>query len=303
MIPTSPVKLSIPAMGTRFELVLYGDNPLRLRSAAEEAITEIERLDQQLSFYRPDSDLSWINTHGAKGPVKVEPRMFRLLEQALEISHRTAYSFDITIAPLMRAWGFVGGKGRIPDSSDIEAARSATGIDHIHLDPKQFTITFDHPGVELDLGAIGKGYAIERAVEILRENGIQSALLHGGTSSISAIGTQPDGRKWKIAVNHPIIKNKPFDIFEIENSSLSVSAAHGKAFTDGTVEYCHVIDPRSGQPTREALIAAVAGPSSTICDALATALLVLGTPGLELLAAEFPDYSAKVLDNELKVFE
>lgn len=292
-----PVRLSLAVMGTRFELILYGDDPLRLRSAGEEALAEIERLDRQLSFYRPDSDLVWINAHAAKEPVKVEPRLFRLLEQALDLSRRTQGAFDITIAPLMRTWGFAGGKGKIPTSSALETAKAAIGIEHIYLDAEHYTITFDCHGVELDLGAIGKGYAIERATNILRENNIRSALLHGGTSSISAIGTQVDGSKWKVAINHPHQKNKVLDVFELQDTSLSVSAAHGKSFISDKKEYCHVIDPRNCNPTSKALIAVVEGPSATICDALATALLVLGTPGLDLLRKEFPNYGAKVLEN------
>ncbi len=297
MISTLPVRLSLIAMGTRFELVLCGDDPLRLRSVGEEALAEIERLDQQLSFYRPDSDLVWINTHAAKGPVKVEPRLFRLFEQALDLSRRTQGAFDITVAPLMRTWGFVGGKGRIPTSSDLKTAKAAVGIEHIRLDAEHYTIAFDHPSVELDFGAIGKGYAIERAITILQENNVRSALLHGGTSSISAIGTQLDGSKWKVAINHPQQKNKIVDIFELQDTSLSVSAPHGKSFISDEKEYCHVIDPRNCHPTCKALIAVVEGPSATICDALATALLVLGTSGLDLLAKEFPNYCAKVLEN------
>lgn len=282
MTTRTSISLATNAMNTRFELVLGGDDPTRLRGIGEEALAEIERLDRQLSFYRPESDVSWINAHAPHEPVKVEPRLFRLLVLCRELDLKTDGAFDITIAPLTRAWGFVGGKGRIADPAEIEAARKVVGIGHVRLDEEDFTVRFDREGVAIDLGAIGKGYAIEQAAGILRENGIKSGLLHGGTSTVHAIGTQPDGRPWTIGLAEPLSGS-----IDLQDSCLSISAVHGKSFTKDGVEFGHVLDPRTGKPIQGAQAAAVIGPSPTICDALSTALLVLGKQALE----EFPDYN------------
>lgn len=277
----STISLALNAMATRFELVLNGDDPTRLRAIGEEALGEIERLDRQLSFYRPESDISWINAHAAGEPVKVEPRLFRLLVLCQELNLNTDGAFDITIAPLMRAWGFVSGGGKMADPAEVEASGKVVGMEHVRLDEENYTVRFDCEGVAIDLGAIGKGYAVERAAGILRENGVESGLLHGGTSTVYAIGAQADGRPWTIGLADPLSGH-----VDLQDNSLSISAVHGKSFTEEGVEFGHVLDPRTGSPVRGAQAAAVIGPAPTICDALSTALLVAGKQALD----EFPDY-------------
>jgi thiamine biosynthesis lipoprotein ApbE len=186
-------------MATRFELVLHGDACVRLRAAGEEAIEEIRRLDRQLSRFDPESDVSWINARAWLEPVRVEPRLFRLIRRAVEITNGTGGAFDITVAPLMRAWGLAG-EGRVPSRSEMDRVRTVVGMHHVHLDEQSFTVSFDTPGVEIDLGAIGKGYAIECAVEVLRDNGVASALIHGGTSTVYALGAPPGGDGWTVAI-------------------------------------------------------------------------------------------------------
>lgn len=275
------ISLASNAMATRFELVLNGEDPVRLRAIGEEALAEIERLDRQLSFYAPESDVSWINARAAREPVKVEPRLFRLLMLCRELSLKTDGGFDITIAPLMRAWGFAGGKGRMADSAKLEEARKIIGIEHVRLYEEDLTIRFDCEGMAIDLGAIGKGYAIEQAAGILRENGIEGGLIHGGTSTVYAIGTQADSSPWKIGLAKPLSGH-----VDLQDNCLSISAVHGKSFTKEGVEFGHVLDPRTGKPVHGDRAAAVIGPSPTICDALSTALLVVGKQVL----GEFPDY-------------
>jgi len=310
---TDPVKLATFAMACRFELVLEEGDPVRLRAAGEEAIAEIELLDRQLSRFLPESDVSWINAHAAHEPVKVEPRLFQLLQRAKEISEASGGAFDITVAPLMRAWGLTNGDGHIPDRDELERARAVVGMKHLALDQSSFTVRFDIPGVEIDLGAIGKGYAIERAVDCLREAGVTRALIHGGTSTAFGIG------KWEFGIGNLEFGNGNLELgngepapprrraiskFQIPNSkwrvslldsALSVSAIHGRSFTRDGREYGHVIDPRTGEPVSHTRLAAVWGPSPTDCDALSTALLVLGEAWLPEMTAKFPGYEGRVV--------
>ena len=191
-------------MATQFEITLYGENELHLSTVAEEVMREIDRLEAQLSFYRADSDIRQINAHAAYQPVSLDPRVYRLLERAQELNSVTQGTFDITVAPLMRCWGFVGASGQMPDPEDVEAARAVVGMHHVVLDPDEYTIAFDREGVEIELGAIGKGYAIEQCVEMLREYEIEAALLHGGTSAVYALGAPPDADAWKVALQKPL---------------------------------------------------------------------------------------------------
>ena len=296
MTSSDPVKLALHAMATRFELLLCGAEPSRLRAAGEEALEEITFLDRQLSFYDPNSEISRVNALAAKGPVKVEPRILQLLKKASELSAATGGAFDITIAPLMKIWGLTGGTGRIPTDDEIDEVMQVVGMRLIHMNEEESTIAFDREGVKIDLGAIGKGYAIDRAVEVLKDSGVRSALVHGGTSTIYAIGVTPDGSPWRVAVRNPHAESEPHPQRKIDlcDSSLSVSAVHGKSFTCDGQQYGHVIDPRSGRPTRAAALAAVSGPSATETDALSTALLVLGDDGPAMLH-EYGRYSGWII--------
>ena len=286
------ITLSLHAMATRFELVLYGDDPVRLRAAGEQALQEIESVESQLSFYRPDSEVSWINSRAAEAPVRIDPRLFNLLLRCAELTKKTCGAFDVTVGPLMRAWGFSDGSPRVPQPSVLAAVRNAVGMEKVELCEEDCTVCFKQRGVQLDLGGYGKGYAIERAIDILKENGVTSALLHGGTSSVFALGAPPLETGWKIALSAPLDGGEEPTMIELNNTGLSVSAAHGKSFTVDGCMYGHVFDPITGQPARGALAAVVTGPSPSVCEALSSALLVLGQSWLPAMHSSFPDYQA-----------
>ncbi len=270
----TPVLVARNAMATRFEIALHGDNPAFLRAAAEEALDEVDRLENQLSLYRPGTEIARVNAQAHLAPVRVSPGVFRLLERARTLSVETQGAFDITIAPLVRAWGFMGGTGAMADPQAVAEARRQVGIHLVAHDANEFTVRFAREGVMLDLGAIGKGYALERAAELLREAGVTSALIHGGTSSTFAIGRQPNGDRWKVAITAPFNQSdRPFAIVELEDESLSVSAVWGRSFRAGEKILGHVIDPRTGEPAAKAFMTAVVLPSPTEGDALTTALL------------------------------
>ena len=284
------------AMATEFELLVYGDRETYLQSVTEAVFEEIFHLEAQLSFYRPASDISDLNRRAAFGAVTVEPRLFQLLAKAKALSEATGGAFDPTVAPLMRCWGFVGASGSLPTAAAIEEARKVVGMHHVHLDAESFTVEFDREGVQIDLGAIGKGYAVECAIDLLREYEITAALLHGGTSTVYALGHPPDADAWTVAVQRPFDATPGHHLtqFRLRDEALSVSAPHGKWFASEGRRYGHVIDPRSGVPVGRALLAALVTASATDSDALSTALLTLGAEGLPLIGSLLPDARALV---------
>jgi thiamine biosynthesis lipoprotein len=296
--PTTGVCLAIEAMATRFELVFpsVSDAPAadRLHAVGEESLAEVARQEARLSAYRADSDIAWINAHASDRAVKVEPGLFALLTRCLALSEATAGAFDITVGPLMRVWQFAGagtgGAHPLPSAGLIADARVRVGYQHVRLDPDACTIRFDRAGMSIDLGAAGKGHAIDLAAGVLRAQGVTSALLHGGTSSVHAVGAPPDGPVWTIAWDTPRGRHR----FPLCDAALSISAAHGKAFTHDGRAYGHVIDPRTGWPSAGANSALVTGPGSLECDAISTALLVLGAGWLPTLRARFPGYDGAV---------
>ena len=275
------VTVAAEAMATRFEVALHGAAEATLRAAAEEALAEITRLESMLSLYQPASEIAHINTRGAREPVPVSPEVFTLLEQCVALGEQTRGAFDITLAPLMRCWRFMNDTGAAPSETDLAEARAHCGWPQLRLNPAQTSVHLATEGAMLDLGAVGKGYALERAAALLQENEFENFLIHGGTSTVCARGVQADGAPWRIAVEHPDADQPPLSIVDLQNESLSVSGIGGKSFIDDAgVKQGHVIDPRTGRPTQAARVAAVVCQSATISDAWATALLVV--PNLEL---------------------
>jgi FAD:protein FMN transferase len=305
-------------MATRFEVVAHGQNPPALRAAAEEALEEVQNLDRLLSLYRPDSEIGRVNAQAHLGPVRVSPMVFRLLEQARDLHRETGGAFDITVAPLLACWGLLRGSGRVPSPAALAEARAKVGMHLVHLDTEGCTVQFARPGVMLDLGAIGKGYAVERAALALREAGIATAFIHGGTSSMQALGNPPGRDGWRVSLEMPgsYLANAEPGSFAVLNpeagsqpaqrkpaegvpsfpvataclrdEALSMSGVWGKCFTESGRTYGHVIDPRIGEPTGSTVMAAVVSPSATDTDALSTALLVLGRAGHTVIAAGRP---------------
>ncbi|NLN79040.1 MAG: FAD:protein FMN transferase [Armatimonadetes bacterium] len=293
MTSLEPTNLYIDAMATRFEVALHGAERSRLRAAGEEAMREISSLERQLSMFRSDSDVAQINRLAAQKPVKVETRLFRLLQLCRQIYDVTAGAFDITVAPVMEAWRLAGVECRLPSDDELAEARQRVGMRYVILDEENFTVYFSRDGIKIDLGAIGKGYAIDRAVESLIESGIDSALIHGGTSTIYAIGTQPDGEPWRIGISDPVT-HEAMRTIDLRDSSLSVSAPHGRLFINNDRRYGHVLDPRTGEPTQTAALASVWGPQGTLTDALSTALLVLGDDGARVIKQNYPEYETAI---------
>lgn len=273
---------------------------MALRAAGEEALAEVERLEARLSLYRPDSEIARVNARAAREPVRVTPEVFALLQHAQRLSTETGGAFDLTIAPLMRCWGFMGASGKMPAPAAIAAARQCVGMHLVELDAQNFTVHFARDGVMLDLGAVGKGYAIEQAATLLRETGVTSALLHGGTSTVCAIGGPPDAASWKVAIDRPADASNAssktlLTTVTLKDEALSISAVWGKCFEAEGRVFGHVLDPRNGQPADAAVLAAVATPSAAESDALSTALLTLGPAGLEQIARLRPNLRALVV--------
>lgn len=277
------VTVAAEAMATRFEVALHGAAESTLRAAAEEALAEISRLESMLSLYQPTSEIAHINTRGAREPVRVSSEVFSLLEHCVALGEQTGGGFDITLAPLMRCWRFMNDSGAVPSDAALAEARALCGWPQLRLDPEHTTVQLATNGAMLDLGSVGKGYALEQAATLLQENEFENFLIHGGTSTVCARGVQADGEPWRIAVEHPDADQPPLSIVDLQNKSLSVSGIGGKSFIDNAgVEQGHVIDPRTGRPTQAARVAAVVCSSATVSDAWATALLVV--PNLDLPA-------------------
>ncbi len=263
-------------MWTKFEIVAYGPDRARLAEAANAAFEEIDRLDRQMSNYSETSELSYINRNAAHGDVIVEKELFDFLKGCIEYSRSTGGAFDITVGPLMKAWGFFDSKGRVPDPSELKSVTARVGYKHVLFNERTHAIGFDREGVELDLGGIAKGYAVDRAAEILRASGVTSAFVTSGSSSICAIGAPPGQASWRVEVNDPLDRSRKLEAIEIKDQSISTSGCHDKTFESAGKTYCHIMDPRIGRPIEGLLSATVITQSGVEAEVLSKALMVMG---------------------------
>ena len=302
--PNGPplIRLARHAMATRFEIVLAGERPEALRAAGEEALDEIERMERRLSRFRPDSDLFRINVRAAREPVQVDPPMLRFLRDARALTEETGGCFDITAAPLAALWRKAGEEGRLPGETELAVAREACGWRNVALDDSNRTVRFANPLTSLDAGAVGKGLALGEAAWLIREAGVDNALLHGGTSTVVALGRPPDRDAWRVAVAPPAGETpaEPLSVVDLSEQVLSVSAVWGRNYSAGGREWGHVISPLTGQPAGEVRLAAVivAADKAMAADALSTALLVGGRDLAEEQASRHPIPAVLLLGKE-----
>jgi FAD:protein FMN transferase len=202
--PLLRMERSAPAMGTTYTIDIYGRDMGVMQVAAEGALEEARRIDQMLSNYRSESELSRINEQAADQPVTISQELFDLLSTCIEYSRASQGAFDITVAPLMKVWGFYKDSGRLPHRAEVRAALGQIGYANIELNPASRTVHFARHGVSLDPGGVGKGYAVDKMVGVLRKNGIACALVSGGGSSIYGMGAPPDNPKgWYVRVRDP----------------------------------------------------------------------------------------------------
>jgi len=279
------------AMGTRFELALVGADPAQLRAAAEEALEEVKLLDQRWSAFRVDSEVGGLNRRAAREPVRVEPRLMNLLDRARALGIVTGGALDPAVGALMAAWGFRGGPPRVPTAEDLARTRACSGMDKVRLDRRRCTVRYLVPGLQLDLGAVGKGAALDAAVDICRSAGVSAGLLHAGTSTIIAFGEPSPGRGWRVGIPRPEAARagcRAVDLRSgtrdaavwgevvLQDQALAISAGWGRTMIHNGRTHAHVLDPRTGRPVDRTLMAAVLAPNGFEADAFSTALLVGG---------------------------
>jgi len=276
-------------MGTIYTVVAYGHDKASLSEAVAQVFEEIDQLDGQMSNYKPESELSTINRDAAQREVTVSPELFNLIQYSMHASEASGGDFDITVGPLMKLWGFFRGQGRLPTQAEIAQVQKRIGYQHVHLNAERRTIHFDASGMELDLGGIAKGYAVDRAADILRADGVTAALISSGSSSIYALGSPPGEHGWKITVRDPYHEDKPANVFRLQNFALSTSGNYEKFFVINGRIYCHIMDPHTGWPVQNMLSTVAAVPTGVETEALTKTFFVGGVEKSRQFLATHPN--------------
>ena len=283
-------------MATFFD-VRIGARTLGGFELATRALDLIADLEGRLTVYRDDSELSRVNATAHLGPVDTERELFQLLRTAEAIHSLTEGAYDATSGALSVAWGFFKGPKRIPDSETLADARARTGQKLVVLDPENQTVFFKRRGVTINLGGIGKGYAIDRAAETIRHHWMPtSALIHGGQSSLYALGSPPGefGGRWKVALRNPFDPERSLGTFRLRDRGLGTSGDAFQRFEVGGRVFGHILDPRTGEPADGSTSASVTvlAPSATLADALSTAFYLLGPDASASILERLPDVAA-----------
>ena len=284
------------AMACRFEVVFnVGEVPdaTELGVAALDLVDEIEAT---ISIYREESELSRLNAGAAAGWQPVSDELHGLLALARELHDRTGGGFDIAAGALVRAWGFLRRQGRTPTDDELASALAASGMRHVELDAAGRRMRFTRPGVEINPGAIGKGWAVDRASDALAAAGVPSMLVHGGQSSVRARGIHgpalPGRRGWPVGLRHPLFPGRRLATITLDDRALGTSGSATQFFVDRGRRLGHILDPRTGRPAEGVLSATVIAPTAAVADALSTAAYVLGVAGLETIAPPGGDVAA-----------
>ena len=268
---------SADAMGSAFTVELYGYDRVKMEAAADAALDEARRLDEMLSNYQPESEWSQVNQHAAERPMKISPELFQLFSACLEYSRQSEGAFDITVGPLMKVWGFYKGTGHLPHRAEVAAAIERVGYRHVRLDPRAGTVWFDRAGVELDPGGIGKGYAVDRMVDVLKKNGVTTALVAGSASSVYGMGAPPGHPEgWAIDIRDPWNHSGRTASVFLKDMSLSTSGSYEKFFRAEGRTYAHIMDPRTGYPAQGTASVSVLAPRTIDSEAWAKPYFVNG---------------------------
>jgi FAD:protein FMN transferase len=293
-LQTYLLRIGRRAMACEFEVLLnagqYADAP----ELAVAALDLVEHLEDQMTVYRPHSEVSRLNRSALEREVEVEPRLFELLRFAKELHRRTAGAYDITSGPLTKAWGFFRRAGKMPRDDELAATLSRVGSQHLALDESQRTVRFMQPDMDINLGSIGKGHALDRCAELLEGRGVADFVLHGGQSSVLARGDRglAAGEGWWIGLRNPLRPTEQLGEIRLRNRALGTSGSGTQFFYHQGRRYGHILDPRTGRPAEGMLSTTVLAPSGAEADALSTAFFVMGMePALGYCQAH-PDVGA-----------
>jgi thiamine biosynthesis lipoprotein len=271
-------------MGTVVEITVAHRSEEQARTAIEEAMGEFQRVDDLMSSYKPASVISKVNHAGASMKVPVGEEIFHVLQDAVAISRAGGGAFDPTIWPVSRLWGFDQG-GKILAAGLIDKILPLVGYKKLVLHSSGYLVGFEVDGMGLDLGAIAKGWAVDRATEKLMARGIRNAIIDAG-GDLRIIGTRPGKDPWRIGVQHPRDPGALIVTFELKDTAIVTSGDYERFFIADGVRYHHILDPVTGQPARDCQSVTVLAPTASEADACATAAFVLGpSKGLAFLRA------------------
>ena len=262
-------------MGSRFEITVVAQDSVAAQIDIDLAISEITRIEKMISSWDPDSQTSAINKNAGIKPVAVDLELYELIKRAKVISELTDGAFDISYASMDALWKFDGSMTKMPDSAMVRASVAKVGYQNIILNPAHHSVFLKLPGMKIGFGAIGKGYAADKAKALLVNKGVAAGIINA-SGDMNTWGRQTDGSTWKVAITNPMNKNNAFALLPIEQGAVVTSGNYEKYVTFNGTRYTHIIDPRTGYPSSGIISVTVFAPKAELADALATSVFVMG---------------------------
>ncbi len=262
-------------MGSRFDITVVANDSTEANIHIDTAVAEIIRIEKLISSWDTNSQTSAINKNAGIEPVKVDAELFNLIERAIGISKLTDGAFDISYASMDHIWKFDGSMTEMPSEEEITASVGKVGFQNILLDKENSTIFLKLKRMKIGFGAIGKGYAADKAKSLLIKKGVSSGIINA-SGDMNTWGKQPDGSEWKVAITNPLNKDKVFALLPITNGAVVTSGNYEKYVKFNGKRYTHIIDPRTGYPSSGIISVTVFAPKAELADALATSVFVMG---------------------------
>lgn len=294
------VKKTLKLMGTRFEITVVAPNEDIGYININEAVAEIQRIEKLISSWDADSETSEINKNAGIRPVRVSQELFELIERALALSKVTDGAFDITYASLDKVWRFDGSMTTMPTESEIARSVAKIGYDKVILNSATHSVYLTEKGMRIGFGAIGKGYAADKAKALLMSKEVKAGIINA-SGDLTTWGTKSNGENWMVGITNPLEKEKVFAWLPVIESSVATSGNYEKFISFGGQKYSHIIDPRTGYPTKGISSVTIFAKKVELCDALATAVFVLGRDTGMHLVNQLDGVEAVIVDSDNKI--
>lgn len=287
-------------MGSRFQITLVDKDSISAERNIDKAVAEITRIENLISEWRPETQISQVNQNAGIKPIKVDREVFDLTKKGLYFSKLTDGAFDISIVAMDKIWKFDDSMDELPSEQAIKESVRNVGYRNIILDSTNSTIFLRNPGMKIGFGSIGKGYAADKTRDLMKSMGVKAGIIDA-SGDISTWGTQPDGKPWAIGINNPFNDHKMAAILYFKENSVTTSGSYEKYVEIHGKRYSHIMNPKTGYPSTGLTSVTITGPNATMANGFSTSVMVLGEKeGLKLLK-QFPEYHYLLITDKGKI--
>nr|WP_294786222.1 FAD:protein FMN transferase [uncultured Flavobacterium sp.] len=289
-------------MGGRFDISIVAKDSLSAEQNINEVIAEITRIENLISDWKPDSQVSQVNQNAGIKPIKVDREVFELAQRAINLSKITNGGFDVSFAAMDRIWKFDGSMTEMPSAEAIKKSVEKVGYKNIILDSLESTIFLKLKGMKIGFGALGEGYATDKCRTMMIQKGIPAGIING-SGDMSTWGKQPNGNDWKIGITNPFKPEKILAVVSLKEGAITTSGSYEKFVVFNGKRYSHIINPATGYPATGLCSVTVLGPNAETANGLSTSMMVLGQKEGLVLLQKFPEYSCVMITDKGKVIK